>query len=303
MSARDQLLAAAKTLFCDEGIQRLGIDKVIETAGVAKASLSNTFGGKSELIGAYIGWPPRSTARPWSGADVALRGALAAALSAAGLVVGMAAPAVSAPVVQGSATVPIASPWSAGYRLDTPGHKLLHATWTVPDAHCSSTASGMRVMLSLTHGPSSVRVGVASTCTSGSQHDRPFVSVDGTRGALGRAVQAGDVITASVEDSHTSFELMLTDHTAGWGVGFDGDGTGGQTRNIASVLVAEIGQGPLAEPLAQFSTVAFTACTVDGRPMSRLHPRRVQLHDADGGLAATTSRWVRPGMFTVTRIG
>ena len=53
-SARDRLLDAANELFYDEGIQTVGIDRIIERAGVAKASLYNTFGSKEELIRAYL---------------------------------------------------------------------------------------------------------------------------------------------------------------------------------------------------------------------------------------------------------
>jgi AcrR family transcriptional regulator len=53
-SARDRLLAAANELFYDEGIQTVGIDRVIEQAGVAKASLYNAFGSKDELVRAYL---------------------------------------------------------------------------------------------------------------------------------------------------------------------------------------------------------------------------------------------------------
>ena len=53
-SARERLLAAADELFYAEGIQSVGIDRVIERAGVAKASLYNTFGSKEELVRAYL---------------------------------------------------------------------------------------------------------------------------------------------------------------------------------------------------------------------------------------------------------
>lgn len=53
-SARDRLLAAANELFYEEGIHTVGIDRVIERAGVAKASLYSTFGSKDELIRAYL---------------------------------------------------------------------------------------------------------------------------------------------------------------------------------------------------------------------------------------------------------
>ena len=53
-SARERLLAAANELFYREGVQTVGIDRIIEHAGVAKASLYNTFGSKEGLVGAYL---------------------------------------------------------------------------------------------------------------------------------------------------------------------------------------------------------------------------------------------------------
>jgi len=53
-SARERLLAAATELFYAEGVHAVGIDRVIEKAGVAKASLYNTFGSKDALVGEYL---------------------------------------------------------------------------------------------------------------------------------------------------------------------------------------------------------------------------------------------------------
>lgn len=53
-SPRDRLLRAASELFYAEGIQSVGIDRVIERAGVAKASLYSTFGSKEGLVCAYL---------------------------------------------------------------------------------------------------------------------------------------------------------------------------------------------------------------------------------------------------------
>jgi len=53
-SARERLLAAASELFYSEGVHTVGIDRVIEQAGVAKASLYNTYGSKDELVRAYL---------------------------------------------------------------------------------------------------------------------------------------------------------------------------------------------------------------------------------------------------------
>jgi AcrR family transcriptional regulator len=53
-SPRERLLDAASELFYAEGVQSVGIDRVIERAGVAKASLYSTFGSKEELVRAYL---------------------------------------------------------------------------------------------------------------------------------------------------------------------------------------------------------------------------------------------------------
>jgi AcrR family transcriptional regulator len=53
-TARERLLDAADELFYAEGIHTVGIDRVIERAGVAKASLYGTFGSKDELVRAYL---------------------------------------------------------------------------------------------------------------------------------------------------------------------------------------------------------------------------------------------------------
>ncbi|WP_018504475.1 TetR/AcrR family transcriptional regulator [Parafrankia discariae] len=51
---RQRLLDAANELFYAEGVQSVGIDRIIERAGVAKGSLYNTFGSKEALVRAYL---------------------------------------------------------------------------------------------------------------------------------------------------------------------------------------------------------------------------------------------------------
>ncbi len=53
-SARERLLAAADRLFYEQGVNSVGIDRVIEEAGVAKASLYSVFGSKENLVVAYL---------------------------------------------------------------------------------------------------------------------------------------------------------------------------------------------------------------------------------------------------------
>jgi AcrR family transcriptional regulator len=54
LSARDRLLVAADELFYAEGVHVVGIDRIVERAGVAKASLYSIFGSKDELVRAYL---------------------------------------------------------------------------------------------------------------------------------------------------------------------------------------------------------------------------------------------------------
>src|ERR1700684_3522508 len=53
-SPRERLLEAAGELFYAEGVQSVGIDRVIERAGVAKASLYGALGSKEDPVRAYL---------------------------------------------------------------------------------------------------------------------------------------------------------------------------------------------------------------------------------------------------------
>jgi AcrR family transcriptional regulator len=51
---RERLLDAADDLFYSEGVNTVGIDRVISHAGVAKTSLYTNFGSKDQLIRSYL---------------------------------------------------------------------------------------------------------------------------------------------------------------------------------------------------------------------------------------------------------
>ncbi|MBC9820774.1 TetR/AcrR family transcriptional regulator [Terrabacter sp. MAHUQ-38] len=53
-SARQRLLDAADRLFYAEGVHTVGIDRLIDEAGVAKGSLFYNFSGKDDLVAAYL---------------------------------------------------------------------------------------------------------------------------------------------------------------------------------------------------------------------------------------------------------
>jgi AcrR family transcriptional regulator len=51
---RDRLLVVADDLFYRRGIRNVGIDEIIATAGVARASLYSHFASKDELVAEYV---------------------------------------------------------------------------------------------------------------------------------------------------------------------------------------------------------------------------------------------------------
>jgi AcrR family transcriptional regulator len=52
--ARERILNAATRLFYERGIARTGIDLIIDEAGIAKASLYNSFSSKNDLVATYL---------------------------------------------------------------------------------------------------------------------------------------------------------------------------------------------------------------------------------------------------------
>jgi AcrR family transcriptional regulator len=53
-AARDRILQAAASLFYDEGIHAVGVDRVTAQSGVAKATLYQQFRSKDELVAACL---------------------------------------------------------------------------------------------------------------------------------------------------------------------------------------------------------------------------------------------------------
>ena len=53
-SARERILSTAYDLFSQRGVRGVGVDEVIERAGVAKATLYRHFGSKDELVLGFL---------------------------------------------------------------------------------------------------------------------------------------------------------------------------------------------------------------------------------------------------------
>lgn len=69
MTARDRILATAAELFYAHGFHAVGVDLIIERAGVAKATLYRYFPSKDDLVVAYLA---DADGRFWSWFDAAL---------------------------------------------------------------------------------------------------------------------------------------------------------------------------------------------------------------------------------------
>jgi AcrR family transcriptional regulator len=52
--ARDRLLEVASQLFYSEGIHGIGVDRILATAGVTRATMYRHFRGKEDLVVAYL---------------------------------------------------------------------------------------------------------------------------------------------------------------------------------------------------------------------------------------------------------
>jgi AcrR family transcriptional regulator len=73
--ARERILGSAYELFSRRGIRAVGIDEVIERAGVAKATLYRHFSSKDELVLAFLARREQLWTREWVEAEAKRRGA------------------------------------------------------------------------------------------------------------------------------------------------------------------------------------------------------------------------------------
>ena len=65
-AARQRLLDAATDLFYGEGIHSVGVDRIIEAAGVTRATMYKQFEGKEGLVLAYLAFPKGHWRQIWS---------------------------------------------------------------------------------------------------------------------------------------------------------------------------------------------------------------------------------------------
>jgi AcrR family transcriptional regulator len=74
VAARDRILASAYELFARRGIRAVGIDEVIQRAGVAKATLYRHFASKDDLVLAFLQQREQLWTKDWVEAEARRRG-------------------------------------------------------------------------------------------------------------------------------------------------------------------------------------------------------------------------------------
>jgi AcrR family transcriptional regulator len=74
LDARQRIVETAYDLFSHRGIRAVGVDEIIERAGVAKATLYRHFPSKDELVLAFLGRREERWTREWVEAEARRRG-------------------------------------------------------------------------------------------------------------------------------------------------------------------------------------------------------------------------------------
>jgi AcrR family transcriptional regulator len=72
--ARDRVLGTAYNLFCSQGVQATGIDRIVAEAGVAKMTLYRHFRSKEELVLAVLDLREELWTKRWLIAEATRRG-------------------------------------------------------------------------------------------------------------------------------------------------------------------------------------------------------------------------------------
>src|ERR1022692_1242654 len=230
--------------------------------------------------------------RPWRLLLVALLAAIDPARSAVG--------SASAATPQARPVVATASAFSGYVVTGADGaYSSVSATWTVSAVTCTATASSsFWVGLDGFNSASVEQIGIEADCSGktaeyfGWYEMYPAPPVD-----FANSVKPGDAMAASVTFSGTdTYKLVLADSTQGWSRTITKNETG-LARSSAEVIT----EGPPAAGLlADFGTVSYAKCEVNGTSLGLQNPTRLVVTDANGHALDSTSPITSAGAFSNT---
>lgn len=159
------------------------------------------------------------------------------------------------------------SPTFAGYQVtDVPTTGT--ATFTLPTLTCTPTNAGIVPSLVFTNFGASnfTSAGVYVQCLGGVPNYGSIIEINNRFSFHSQTLNAGDKIRFNIKVTATSTSVSITDTTNHSSVKSSVSGPGGGgTFTGASVGDSAIGSGP--EPVAQFSTLAFSAIKVNNAPL------------------------------------
>lgn len=179
---------------------------------------------------------------------------------------------VAPPLGQAAPQYVTSSNWS-GYAVHGATYHRVAASWTEPAGKCSSRygVASFWVGLDGYDNATVEQTGTVTSCQHGHARHYAWYEMAPAGGVTIRhPVRPGDKLSASVSyDGGGRFILTLTDATQGW------TATETKVRASARRSSAEvIAEGP-SLLLPDFGTVRFSAATVDGTSLGRLHPTKI----------------------------
>jgi hypothetical protein len=200
------------------------------------------------------------------------------------------------PLAMPGATTPGSS--ESGYVVSgaSGAYTAVSASWTAPAVTCTATAfASFWVGLDGYTSDSVEQIGTEADCSGKTAvYDGWYDMYPAPPVVFSSPVQPGDAISASVTFSGTqTYTLVLKDSTQGW--------THTVTKNesgLARSSAEVITEGPSASGLlADFGTVSYTGCDVNGTSLGQQSPTRLVITNSSGRALDTTSPITAAGSF------
>ena len=158
--------------------------------------------------------------------------------------------------------------WS-GYVATGKDFRSVSARWTEPAVTCGSTAEKFAPWVGIDgYGSGTVQqTGVATDCSSGKPVYRAWhETVPEPPVYYPLPVQAGDVITAEVSRSGSTYTMTISDITRNWKRSVVK--THPEAENVSAEVALESQEGGFPK----FGPVTFTDATINGKPLSSAAP-------------------------------
>ncbi len=196
----------------------------------------------------------------------------------------------------------------AGYDAAGGGYTSVSATWTqpavVPDA-TKASYSAFWVGLDGDGSNTVEQIGTDSDNDNGTPSYYAWYEMYPAASVTisGMTITPGDVLQGSVvSDGAGNFTLMLTDQTTGVTKTFSKSSS--KAKDASAEVIAEApsdNSGVL--PLADFGTVSFSACTINGSPLASAPWQQIDMVDQSSNtkLATTSALGADGGSFSVAR--